>query len=290
MKIFELIKNKLTLQMLPSQKISLRVVVWILLTGIVAIVLLYSTSFSLKSKSEDSQQNLPNQVSKKQSVEKLAKSITVRIFYQKDEINKGGSGVLIWKKKEQNQYKYIVITNHHVVSDRDLNYQLETPDGKIHETKVISENVTDLVADDLALVEFNSENNYNIINPKVNNNIKKGEIVFASGFPFKDDLIQSKELNFTTGNLTMFLEKPLIGGYQIGYTNTLHNGMSGGPLLNEKGELIGINGMGKYPVIGDPYVYKDGSTVSEKQWEEMSNLSWAIPVKYVLDLYYKTFP
>lgn len=267
-----------------------RLVTFFLLISIVSVSFWYCQAKTVIPNNENSQPNLSNKVSKQERIEKLAQSITVRIFYEKNEIKKGGSGVLIWKKKDGDKHKYLVITNDHVVSDRKLNYQLETPDGKVHETKVISENVTDLVVDDLALVEFDSEQDYNIINPKVNVNTNKGDLVFASGFPFTDDLVQSKELNFTTGNLVMFLEQPLIGGYQIGYTNTLHNGMSGGPLLNKNGELIGINGMGKYPVIGDPYVYKDGSTVSEQQWEEMSNLSWAIPVQYVLDLYYKTFP
>jgi S1-C subfamily serine protease len=240
---------------------------------------------------KNSPPNLSEKVSKEQSLKKLAESITVRIYFEEGDLNRGGSGVLIWQREGEggDRYRYIVVTNHHVVSDRQLNYKIQTPKGKIYEATVISENVLDLVTDDLALLQFKSEEKYNIINPKIDKNLSQEDIVFASGFPFQDDLTQSKNLNFTTGNLKMLLNKPLIGGYQIGYTNTLHNGMSGGPLLNKKGELIGINGMGKYPVIGDPYVFKDGSKVSEQQWEEMSHLSWAIPSQYVIDLCKQTF-
>ncbi|QEI44135.1 hypothetical protein BMF77_04766 [Dolichospermum sp. UHCC 0315A] len=35
---------------------------------------------------------------------------------------------------------------------------------------------------------------------------------------------------------SIVLEKALERGYQIGYTNKLEKGMSGGPLLNENGQ------------------------------------------------------
>ncbi len=67
-----------------------------------------------------------------------------------------------------------------------------------------------------------------------------------------------------------------MGGYQIGYTNTVHNGMSGGSIINSHGELIGINGLGKDPLFGNPYVFQNGGDIPEHQFEQMSQLSWGI--------------
>lgn len=74
------------------------------------------------------------------------------------------------------------------------------------------------------------------------------------------------------------------GGYKIGYTNDIRKGMSGGPLLNEKKEIVGINGRHKYPAWGNPYIFEDGTTASPEKKEEMSQYSWAIPTQTFLRL------
>jgi serine protease Do len=53
-----------------------------------------------------------------------------------------------------------------------------------------------------------------------------------------------------TGTIKMQLTKTLPGGYQLGCTNDVSQGMSGGPVLDQQGELIGINGLLKYPFQG----------------------------------------
>ena len=68
------------------------------------------------------------------------------------------------------------------------------------------------------------------------------------------------------------------GGYQIGYTNDIEKGMSGGPLLNARGEVVGVNGVHAYPLWGDPYQYKDGSEPNAALREQMSKYSWGIPI------------
>ena len=68
-------------------------------------------------------------------------------------------------------------------------------------------------------------------------------------------------------------------GYQLGYTNNVENGMSGGPVIDAQGRLIGINGRLKHPFIGiNAYVFTDGSMPSKKQFLQMETLSWAIPI------------
>ncbi|MFM6409050.1 MAG: serine protease, partial [Microcystis sp.] len=59
----------------------------------------------------------------------------------------------------------------------------------------------------------------------------------------------------------------------------IKNGMSGGPLLNRQGKVIGINGIHAYPLWGKSYVFADGTVTSPALWEQMSRLCWAIPIR-----------
>jgi hypothetical protein len=76
----------------------------------------------------------------------------------------------------------------------------------------------------------------------------------------------------------------LADGYQLGYSNEVVLGMSGGPLLNQQGEVMGINGLTAYPILNDSYVFMDGSQPSAAQREEMRRLSWAVPVQVALGI------
>jgi S1-C subfamily serine protease len=208
-------------------------------------------------------------------LKQIAESVTVRIFADSENSKRGGSGVLIGSRKGD----YLVVTNNHVVSDTNLDYKIETHKGNIYPAQIIWQNNQDLTVDDLALLKFTSQEQYQTIPVKDAPLIQKNQMVFASGFPFERDLKQSKELNYTVGNITMILPQPLKGGYQLGYTNSVQNGMSGGSIINLQGELIGINGLGKYPVLGNPYIYQDGREIAESETEAMSELSWGIPSK-----------
>ncbi len=207
----------------------------------------------------------------------IALSVTVRIFAQELDREIGGSGVIIGKRNQE----YLVVTNNHVVNNTELSYYIQTYSGETYPAKIIRQNNQDLVVDDLALMRFSSEREYQVINVKNDIIIQPNEYVFASGFPFDKNRQQAKKINHTIGNIKMILPSPLIGGYQFGYTNTVYNGMSGGSILNSQGELIGLNGLGKSPALGNPYIYKDGSHPQEKQLEKMDELSWGIPSKYI---------
>ncbi|MBC6423922.1 MAG: trypsin-like peptidase domain-containing protein [Hormoscilla sp. SP12CHS1] len=67
--------------------------------------------------------------------------------------------------------------------------------------------------------------------------------------------------------------------YQIGYSNNIKKGMSGGPILNSEGKVIGVNGIHAYPLWGDPYRYEDGTPPSEAMRAAMKHLSWGIPIQ-----------
>ena len=46
---------------------------------------------------------------------------------------------------------------------------------------------------------------------------------------------------------------------------------------------MGINCKHAYPLWGDTYTFQDGSVTSQQQYQQMRQLSWAIPVQAFLD-------
>ena len=183
-----------------------------------------------------------------------AKSITVQVLSG----NTSGSGILI----HRNNNLYSVITNHHVLifGEPTLNYRIKTPDGSIYPAKVISP--PSLKNYDLGLLQFSTEQTYTTIqiNPAVA--LTRGKTVYAAGFPAESNPNDPQALLLTKGKVEMFSQQSFSGGYQIGSSNLIKKGMSGGPLLSSQGELIGINGLHKYPLWGNPFTFEDGSTAS----------------------------
>jgi S1-C subfamily serine protease len=206
-------------------------------------------------------------------LQQYAKSITVKVISS----DSWGSGVIIQRKGKI----YLVVTSEHVLSRGKL-HSIQVADGSIYSTNLLPSIGSN---DDLGLMQFYSPTIvYPVAVLKQISISELGNRVFAAGFPFDINLSKSGKFEFTTGKIYDLLKQPLIGGYQIGYTNNVKRGMSGGPLLDIQGKVVAINGMPKYPLLGNPYVFKDGSTVSEARWQEMSHLSWAVPISMFLHL------
>jgi S1-C subfamily serine protease len=219
------------------------------------------------------------------SVLQIARQVTVRIL-----TNLGsGSGVIVQRRGQT----YTILTNYHVVADNpDRDYSVLTADGQIHQAQWLQ--TVRFGNLDVALVQFNSPNVYKVVRIKDSNSLSVGDFVYASGFPAwhftrQGDKISSLEdtrgwgvraFRLTEGMVQMLSPKALSGGYQIGYSNDVVEGMSGGPVLNHQGELIGISGMLKYPLQGiEAHVFADGTMPSEQLFGQMEALSWAIPFK-----------
>ncbi len=212
-------------------------------------------------------------------ISQKARSITVKVLAGKS----WGSGIVIDKQDNV----YTVITNRHVlIFATDQKYQIQTPDGRTYSGKIL--NTVDFGDLDLALVQFQSDRLYQkaiFHSIALNSATLTEEKVFAGGYPMEinnQEVAEGFYLN--KGNIARLSHLQFGGGYQIGYTNSVKKGMSGGPLINTKGEVIGINGVHKYPLWGNPYLFSDGSLATEAQKEEMSQFSWAIPINTLLEL------
>ncbi len=101
---------------------------------------------------------------------------------------------------------------------------------------------------DLALVEFTSNKEEYQIAKLANSELaNEGQNVFVSGWLALGTVGQQAGgpliRQFTGGAISAFLEKPYLG-YKMIYTNVTRAGMSGGPVFDAGGRVIGIHGLG----------------------------------------------
>lgn len=138
--------------------------------------------------------------------------------------------------------KNIFVTNYHVIHHlKENNIEIRTQNNVFNIEKIIEENKNV----DLTLIQVSdsSANYFKISDPA---DIKIGQTVYAIGNPAAPDEKVFKN-TFTNGIINNILNDKLKGkDYIIDSKVILHSadlnpGNSGGPLLNDKGELVGIN-------------------------------------------------
>ena len=164
-------------------------------------------------------------------VGQIAKSITVLI-----DSKEPGSGVIV--KKEGNTYT--VLSARHVFKDPQAKYEIVTPDGSRYALNYSS--VKKLPSVDLAVVEFTTSKSYTVAKIGNSDLATEGKAAYVAGFPKTSAAINTSIYNFTDGRITANASRPLEDGYSLVYSNNTLPGMSGGPVLNENGEVVGIHG------------------------------------------------
>ena len=164
-------------------------------------------------------------------VGKIAKSITVLI-----DSKNPGSGIII----KRNGNTYTVLTARHVFKDAQAKYEIVTPDDKRYLLNYSS--VKKLPNIDLAVVEFTSSQTYSVAKIGNSDLATEGKAAYVAGFPQSSAAINRSIYNFTDGRITANASRPLEDGYALVYSNNTLPGMSGGPVLNENGEVVGIHG------------------------------------------------
>jgi tetratricopeptide (TPR) repeat protein len=177
-------------------------------------------------------------VQAKTSVEvgRIAKAITVQI--QQVGSDKMGSGILLQKQGTA----YTVLTAGHVVNS-GTNFTLKTSDGQVH--RLIAGSIRPSGNNiDLAVLTFTSSNNYSLAKIGTSNSLEELSPIYVAGFPEASYVIAAGTINITKGEVIGNATKGNDKGYSLIYSNITYRGMSGGPVLNEAGELVAIHGQG----------------------------------------------
>jgi len=217
-------------------------------------------------------------------INQIAADISVKILDQ-DFL---GSGFIV----QQESDRYEIVTNQHVLRAGEEPYNIQTADGKIHQAKVVNKGIKSDLEYDLAILEFTSNNDYTVATIGSSLYLEVGEPIFAVGFPYAkldvklptSDVDRAFRLAVKTGRIAIILNKALVEGYQIGYTNDVKKGMSGGALLNSRGEVVGVNGKHAYPLWESPELYQDGSQPCPALEELITRSSLAIPIEKTIEL------
>jgi serine protease Do len=165
---------------------------------------------------------------------KIAQDVTVLIDVDGDQL--WGSGVLIHHKGST----YTVLTAKHVVEQVRAVSQIETMDGNRYPLR--AQTIKMLPGVDLAVLEFTSDRPYRIAQLANSDQLTIGTEVYTAGFPAPGQTIREREFRFTKGEIASRPTKAQADGYSLVYTNITRRGMSGGPVLNDDGQLAGIHG------------------------------------------------
>jgi S1-C subfamily serine protease len=209
-----------------------------------------------------------NEFSTEENIYNIARSVTVRVFANQNT----GSGTLVHREGED----YTVLTNAHVLLPGNPLY-IQTPDGRLHLAEKVE--ITALQGKDLALLKFRSIQEYTTAIFSENLDIEIHEPVIAAGFPNNTGMFV-----FTTGEVSFLLEEALEEGYQIGYTNDVEQGMSGGPILNREGKLVGVNGRLPNPVLAPFNILDENPTLIDEQDLGLVGSSLGIPISFATHL------
>lgn len=187
-----------------------------------------------------------------EQLNKIAEEITVLIpetFIGYDGQTKyaNGSGSIIAREGQT----YTVLTASHVVckdpEESCQNYydlKIVTNDGS--EYIVNNRTIKKLPGVDLAVLQFNSDRTYKLAT--LGNYEPTGEqFVFASGWP-DPKFVGKRERFFNVGKVLPQSIMPLLKifpsslGYEIVYSSVTYGGMSGGPVLDTKGQVVAVHG------------------------------------------------
>jgi len=171
-------------------------------------------------------------------VAKIAVPTTVRIDNQLSK-DFGGSGVIIAK----NGNTYTVLTANHVVENSNAEYSIYTSKGKSYPVKSVTRLPKSADDTDLAVITFESPEEQAVAAISNSDEASIGSGIYIAGYPLLIEPGGEREFEFTAGQITSRPNnRPK--GYTMRYDAVTRRGMSGGPVFDVNGRVVGIHGEG----------------------------------------------
>ena len=180
-----------------------------------------------------------------------------------------------------------VLTSAHVVN-KEGNIRLRTEkDGKFWDVARVEIFPNTI---DLALVTFEPDTercNYPALTIGNSESLRKGSSIFIYGFPSRGGKLIGQ---FVDGQVSAL--KNLARGYGVSYRTLTVGGMSGAPVMNERGKVVAVHGMSDREIVKTLALQKIGLSESEQQLNEQAEeslrtasiqrftFSWGVPIAF----------
>lgn len=175
-------------------------------------------------------------------LEGKAKKITIKLLSPSplskpgsNNFDMAGSGIII--AREKNTKTYYVLTAAHVIVAANQD-QVVTPDKRKYPIKSIFKLRQDI---DLKVLQFNSDRDYTVaeIGNSAPSQLSQGATIYIGGWSKE----KPDSFTFVNGRVTNNSLGTEDNGYTLFYREAATvNGMSGGPIINDRGQLVGVHG------------------------------------------------
>lgn len=178
-------------------------------------------------------------------IKKKAQESTVLILREtvigpREMIPQGSGAIIGWEETGSDKYNYYVLTADHVLP-KDNKYEVKTHDGKSYSVNLSTvERMSGGKCVDLAVLQFTSDRRYSPIELESPNKLTQGTRAHLFGWA------DGTREQFTTGKIIdweyiTILDNSSCTSLALEFPeNQIQPGMSGGPILNQNGKLVGI--------------------------------------------------
>ena len=183
-----------------------------------------------------------------------------------------GSGVIISKKGNT----YTVLTANHVVKNPNSEFVIRTSKGKDHPVTSVKALQKEESGPDLAIITFETTEEYSVAPISNSDEATIGSGIYISGYPLPAMGSTEREYAFTSGQV-INIRSSNPEGYTMRYDAVTRRGMSGGPVFDVSGRVIGIHGQGDT-------VATVTNEAGSRQEEVKTGLNSAIPMNTFIEL------